>query len=113
MQPTGFRVYRQLEHPDRASLDAHEESNDIMLIGTGGTYDPRVIALLDHHTTTARAQTAPGSAHALDRVLDAADRIRPHARAVVQHAVDSGEADAGLAGNVPQRQRRRRFLAHA
>ena len=45
-----------------------------MLIRTGDTYDPRVIALLDHHTTTARAQTAPGSAHALDlpglRALD-------------------------------------------
>ena len=37
-----------------------------MDIRTGDTYDPRVIALLDHHTTTARAQTAPGSAHALD-----------------------------------------------
>jgi putative acetyltransferase len=37
-----------------------------MEIRTGDTYDPRVIALLDHHTTTARAQTAPGSAHALD-----------------------------------------------
>lgn len=28
--------------------------------------DPRVQALLAHHYTTARAQTAPGSAHALD-----------------------------------------------
>ena len=37
-----------------------------MEIRIGDTYDPRVIALLDHHTTTARAQTAPGSAHALD-----------------------------------------------
>lgn len=37
-----------------------------MQIRTGDTYDPRVIALLDHHVTAARAQTAPGSAHALD-----------------------------------------------
>ncbi|TPQ26350.1 GNAT family N-acetyltransferase [Bradyrhizobium guangdongense] len=37
-----------------------------MKITVGDTYDPRVIALLDHHVTTARAQTEPGSAHALD-----------------------------------------------
>jgi len=37
-----------------------------MQICTGDTFDPRVIALLDHHVTAARAQTAPGSAHALD-----------------------------------------------
>ncbi len=32
----------------------------------GGLDDPRVVELLQHHFTTARAQTAPGSAHALD-----------------------------------------------
>ena len=32
----------------------------------GGLDDPRVQALLEHHANTARAQTAPGSAHALD-----------------------------------------------
>ena len=37
-----------------------------MQIRTGDTFDPRVIALLDHHVAAARAQTAPGSAHALD-----------------------------------------------
>ena len=37
-----------------------------MQIRTGDTFDPRVVALLDHHVTAARAQTAPGSAHALD-----------------------------------------------
>jgi putative acetyltransferase len=37
-----------------------------MQIRTGDTYDPLVIELLDHHYTTARAQTASGSAHALD-----------------------------------------------
>ena len=37
-----------------------------MQIRTGDTFDPRVIALLDYHVTAARAQTAPGSAHALD-----------------------------------------------
>lgn len=37
-----------------------------MQIRTGDTFDPRVAALLDHHVTAARAQTAPGSDHALD-----------------------------------------------
>jgi len=37
-----------------------------MQVRTGDTFDPRVIALLDHHVAAARAQTAPGSAHALD-----------------------------------------------
>ncbi|MBJ7407602.1 MAG: GNAT family N-acetyltransferase [Bradyrhizobium sp.] len=37
-----------------------------MQIRTGDTFDPRVTALLDHHVAAARAQTAPGSAHALD-----------------------------------------------
>ena len=37
-----------------------------MQIRTGDTFDPRVVALLDYHVTSARAQTAPGSAHALD-----------------------------------------------
>src|SRR3954454_22380721 len=37
-----------------------------MQIRTGDTFDPRVIELLDHHVAAARAQTAPGSAHALD-----------------------------------------------
>jgi putative acetyltransferase len=35
-------------------------------ITPGDLSDPRVIALLHHHLTTAHAQTAPGSAHALD-----------------------------------------------
>lgn len=37
-----------------------------MLITEGQLDDPRVQALLAHHFTSARAQTAPGSAHALD-----------------------------------------------
>lgn len=37
-----------------------------MRIVPGQLDDPRVIALLEVHLTTARAQTAPGSAHALD-----------------------------------------------
>jgi putative acetyltransferase len=37
-----------------------------MEIIEGGLDDPRVQALLTHHFNTARAQTAPGSAHALD-----------------------------------------------
>ena len=32
----------------------------------GGLGDPRVVALLHTHVTRARAETAPGSAHALD-----------------------------------------------
>jgi len=37
-----------------------------MRIIAGDFGDPRVVALLRTHLTTARAQTAPGSAHALD-----------------------------------------------
>ena len=37
-----------------------------MKIAEGGLDDPRVQALLAYHFTSARAQTAPGSAHALD-----------------------------------------------
>jgi putative acetyltransferase len=37
-----------------------------MKIIDGGLDDPRVQNLLDYHFTAARAETAPGSAHALD-----------------------------------------------
>ena len=37
-----------------------------MEIREGGLDDPRVIALLETHLRRARAETAPGSAHALD-----------------------------------------------
>lgn len=37
-----------------------------MQITAGDLTDSRVIDLLDYHLATARAQTAPGSAHALD-----------------------------------------------
>lgn len=37
-----------------------------MQITPGDLTDPRVIALLAYHLASARAQTAPGSAHALD-----------------------------------------------
>ncbi len=37
-----------------------------MHIVEGGLDDPRVVALLDTHVTRARAETARGSAHALD-----------------------------------------------
>jgi putative acetyltransferase len=37
-----------------------------LIIVPGDLDDPRVRALLTHHATTARAATAPGSAHALD-----------------------------------------------
>jgi putative acetyltransferase len=39
---------------------------DAMQITAGDFGDPRVIELLRFHLTNARAQTAPGSAHALD-----------------------------------------------
>ena len=37
-----------------------------MIIRPGGLDDPRVQALLEHHVRSARAETAVGSAHALD-----------------------------------------------
>ena len=37
-----------------------------MHITSGDLNDPRVIDMLRYHLTTSRAQTAPGSAHALD-----------------------------------------------
>ena len=37
-----------------------------MRIALGDLTDPRVVDLLQYHFTSARAQTAPGSAHALD-----------------------------------------------
>ena len=38
----------------------------VLRIVNGGLDDPRVVALLQLHVTRARAETAPGSAHALD-----------------------------------------------
>lgn len=38
----------------------------VMRIIAGDLDDPHVRALLEHHVATARAETAPGSAHALD-----------------------------------------------
>ena len=46
-----------------------EAAAALMTIITGGLDDPRVRALLQHHLTVARSETAVGSAHALD--LDA------------------------------------------
>lgn len=40
--------------------------NEHMKITDGGLDDPRVQKLLAHHFATARMETAPGSAHALD-----------------------------------------------
>jgi putative acetyltransferase len=47
-----------------------------MRIVAGGLDDPRVIALLDIHVTSARAETARGSAHALDHEALRAGDIR-------------------------------------
>ena len=49
------------------------ESGSVRIV-EGGLDDERVIALLDHHVTRARAETARGSAHALDHsALKASD----------------------------------------
>jgi putative acetyltransferase len=40
--------------------------DSMLRIASGRLDDPRVVALLQVHLRTARAQTAPGSAHALD-----------------------------------------------
>jgi putative acetyltransferase len=40
--------------------------HDVLHIVEGGLDDPRVVALLESHLVRARAETAPGSAHALD-----------------------------------------------
>ncbi|MEP6941081.1 MAG: GNAT family N-acetyltransferase [Rudaea sp.] len=45
-------------------------------IREGGLDDPRVVALLETHVRTARAQTAAGSAHALDLAALRAPSIR-------------------------------------
>lgn len=39
---------------------------DVVTIIPGNLDDPKVHALLEHHVASARAATAPGSAHALD-----------------------------------------------
>jgi putative acetyltransferase len=41
-----------------------------MQIVEGGLEDPRVVELLHVHLARARAETAPGSAHALGRSSD-------------------------------------------
>jgi putative acetyltransferase len=45
---------------------SHKARAKIMRITSGDLNDPRVIDMLRYHLATARAQTAPGSAHALD-----------------------------------------------
>jgi putative acetyltransferase len=44
-----------------------------LLVTQGNLADPQVLALLQQHVTRARAETAPGSAHA----LDLAELLRP------------------------------------
>jgi putative acetyltransferase len=48
--------------------DATRLLGSIMEITLGDLTDPRVVDLLQYHLTSARAHTAPGSAHALDIV---------------------------------------------
>jgi putative acetyltransferase len=50
----------------RAKSSADVANELAMIITTGGLDDPRVQHLLQHHFNTARAETAAGSAHALD-----------------------------------------------
>ena len=47
-----------------------------MTIRPGGLDDPRVQALLEHHSHSARAETAVGSAHALDLTGLRADDVQ-------------------------------------
>src|SRR5262245_55636376 len=47
-------------------LASLRDTNSMMRIIQGDLSDPRVTDLLQIHLTSARAQTAPGSAHALD-----------------------------------------------
>ena len=51
--------------PSRMS-PAMSHREGLMKITEGGLDDPRVVELLKLHITRARAETAPGSAHALD-----------------------------------------------
>jgi putative acetyltransferase len=51
---------------DRSEKLIVRDKSAMMRIVEGDFSDPRVIALLKIHLTTARAETAPGSAHALD-----------------------------------------------
>jgi putative acetyltransferase len=45
---------------------SRKPASGIMRITLGDLTDPRVVDLLRHHLASARAHTAPGSAHALD-----------------------------------------------
>jgi putative acetyltransferase len=49
-----------------SSRDAARSLDSVMRITLGDLTDPRVVDLLRHHLASARAHTAPGSAHALD-----------------------------------------------
>jgi putative acetyltransferase len=56
-----------IAHGGREMLgDCRSLKGKAMEIRTGDTNDPRVAELLEYHYRTARAETAPGSAHALD-----------------------------------------------
>jgi len=48
------------------SAEKRQEKPAMMRITPGDLGDPRVVELLNIHLASARAQTAPGSAHALD-----------------------------------------------
>ena len=50
------------------SADGRDKEPAMMRITPGDFSDPRVIDLLQIHLTSARAETAPGSAHALDLI---------------------------------------------
>jgi putative acetyltransferase len=59
---TGSAARRRAVGPDRTP----DHLGIIMRITLGDLADPRITDLLQHHLTSARAHTAPGSAHALD-----------------------------------------------
>src|SRR4051794_12272755 len=61
--PTGSGWWTGCSRRCRAGRRSRENS---MHIVQGGLEDPRVVTLLYAHRVRARAETAPGSAHALD-----------------------------------------------
>jgi putative acetyltransferase len=71
---TRHRILRDRRRPSYDRGSAGKSFSDVVTkpsvdVVRGGLDDPRVQAVLEYHVTTARAETARGSAHALD--LDA------------------------------------------
>jgi putative acetyltransferase len=61
-----LKLYRADYDDKLQALRRGPSFGSIMNITLGDLADPRVVDLLEYHLTSARAHTAPGSAHALD-----------------------------------------------